>query len=195
MNSIIIINREAPHIKKFHTLIKSGTIMKTIQVSIAKAAIARTGEDNKLQVIGREGNHTGTIRGLSGGRVHQLLKTNGIVIDKNHGEGKLVDLFFLKNLTLTANVEVVKKGQTFRYTAAQLESIGEITARRTPESEPEKVIADTDYVSMHDGYRLLDMDAIVLDIPMNVATAIATSCKYFSGANVEATPVAAADMD
>lgn len=155
--------------------------MRTIQISITKAAIARTGEENRLQVIGREGNHVGVIRGLTGGRVHQLLKTNGIVVDKNHGEGKLVDLFFLKNLTLTANVAVVKEGDKFSYTEEQLKSIGEITARRTPKAEPEKVVAGVEYVAGSDGYRLLNMDAISLDIPMNVATAIASSCKYFAG--------------
>ena len=167
--------------------------MKTISISIRKAAIAKAGENNRLIAVGSEGTFSGNIRGLSEGRVHQLLKTVDVVIDKNHGRGILVPLVLLNGMKLNADLAVVRKGDKFSYTAEQLESIGEITARRTPESEPEKVIANQEYVAMHDGYRLLSMDNIELVVPAETAMAIAKAGKFYNGEEAPVSTAAVAE--
>lgn len=166
-------------------------IMKTIAISIRKAAIAKAGETNKLIVIGTEGTLAGAIRGLSEGRVHQLLKTVDVVIDKKHGAGMLVPLVLLNGLKLNADVAPVRKGDKFSYTAEQLKAIGEITARPTPEAEPEVVVAGKEYVAMHDGFRLISMDNIELIVPADTAMNIAKAGKFFNG---DAVAVAAEDV-
>lgn len=170
--------------------------MKTISISIRKSAIAKAGENNRLIAVGSEGTFSGNIRGLSEGRVHQLLKTVDVVIDKNHGRGILVPLVLLNGMKLNADLAVVRKGDKFSYTAEQLAAIGEITARPTPESEPEKVVADKEYVAMSDGYRLISMDNIELIVPADTAMAIAKAGKFFNGEEVPVnTGVEAAEID
>jgi len=139
--------------------------MRTIQISIQKSKVARTGEEAKLIAVGSDGKTIGIVRGLSGGRIHQLLNSEGITVDSSRN-GRLIDLFALKNITLVGEIEVVKKGQPFTYSKEQLESIGEITGRRTLESTPEPVVAGVEYVSGSDGFRVTNFDTLQINFSM-----------------------------
>lgn len=137
--------------------------MKTIKISIQKSKISRAGETPKLIAVGSDGKITGLIRGLTGGRIHQLLNSEGITVDSAH-EGRLIDLFAMKNIALTGEIETVRKGQPYSYSQSQLDSIGSITGRRTIDADPEPVVAGVEYVSGSDGYRITDFNSLQVEL-------------------------------
>ena len=149
--------------------------MKTINVSFGFSKINHAGERKQI-ATGTDGKTTGNVRGLNGKKIDQLLGAMNVTMTITN-EGRLVDPFDLTNLSLTGEIETIKKGDKFSYSEEQLKSIGEITARRTPESEPEVVVADVEYTAMHDGFRIIDFESLQLN-PSEAQKAIFRSAKY-----------------
>lgn len=167
--------------------------MKTIKVSFEFSKINRAGE-RKMIATGVEGKTIGNVRGLNGGKIVQLLGSMNVTMT-TATEGRLVDPFDLTDLTLTGEIETIKDGDKFSYTEEQLKSIGEITARRTPESAPEVVKAGVEYVAMHDGFRIINFDSLKL-IPSEAQKAIFRAAKYnVPKAVAPVAPVGADELD
>ena len=167
--------------------------MKTINVSFGFSKVNRVGERKQI-ATGSDGKVTGNVRGLNGKKIDQLLGSMNITMTVAN-EGHLVAPFDLINLPLTGEIEVIKAGDKFSYTEEQLKSIGEITARRTPESEPEVVKAGVEYVAMHDGFRITDFESLQLH-PSDAQKAIFRAAKYnVPKATAAIVPASAEEMD
>ena len=167
--------------------------MKTIKVSFGFSKINRAGE-RKMIATGVEGKTIGNVRGLNGGKIVQLLGSMNVTMT-TATEGRLVDPFDLTDLTLIGEIETVKEGDKFSYTEEQLKSIGEITARRTPEGEPEIVKAGVEYIAGSDGFRVVDFNSLQL-IPNDAQKAIFRAAKYnVPKAVAPVVPVGAEELD
>jgi hypothetical protein len=147
------------------------TDMKQIRISVEYAAISR-GNEKRLVLRGETDNHSGFVRGISGKKVEQLLLTRDIIVDRSKS-GLYIDIMYLDELELKGKIQILKRGDKFKYTAEELKDINSrldepMTARKTLDDKPEKVRPNVNYVVSEDSFRVIDVTDVSLIIPFEM---------------------------
>lgn len=167
-----------------------------MNITFRNRAITR-GNELTLEAIANDGKTIAAVRGLSGKRINQVLRTIGIATTPTVGL-VTVPVAFLNNLPVSGDIEFIPKGNKYQYTAEDIERFknDNITVQghttKACSDDLEQVVAGKDYYSPEDMFRVNDVRSIVIEPTDNILKLLVTR-EPVSAINVP--KAASADFD
>ena len=136
-------------------------------ISFRNRAISKGGEI-VAEAIFSNGKNVAAVKGLTGKRCNQLLRTIGVAVTPTAGL-TTIPIGFLQNLPVVGEIEFMPKGSKYQYTQEDIDRFAKdnvaMQGHTTPacKDDLETCVANKDYFNPEACFRVNDVRSIIIE--------------------------------